>query len=89
MKYSQTIAEKDLWSLDHLSKLTPEQKVYLYEMIDKVNEAWLPIEPTKRKKRIKGQAYVYIRYLQWYSWETYDKNVWNERLKGFDLSIFK
>jgi hypothetical protein len=52
MKYSQTIAEKDIWSKDRISKLTPEQKTRLTEIIVEVNKNWLPIDPKKRKDRI-------------------------------------
>jgi len=52
MKYSQTIASKDEWSRDRISKMTPEQKTKLTEIIVDVNRSWLPIEPKKRKDRI-------------------------------------
>ena len=53
LKYSQTIAQKDEWSKDRISKMTPEQKAKLTDIIVKTNP-WLPIEPKKRKDRIYG-----------------------------------
>jgi hypothetical protein len=53
LKYSQTIAQKDEWSKDRISKMTPEQKQKLTDIIVKTNP-WLPIEPKKRKDRIYG-----------------------------------
>lgn len=86
LKYSQTIAQKDEWSKDRISKMTPEQKAKLTDIIVKTNP-WLPIEPKKRKDRIYWLGLVYVRFLLWYSGEDYDKEYWGKKFTWLDTKL--